>query len=187
MKGCLPISPESFDLLDEYFGDPDLSDAPDGIQPLSMNSQLAASFTPDTGLGRDVSSSSPFISVGEDYGQSIQLWLLGDMESNDSSITLQNPSPSQVTPECDIGAGISLPASDRPAPHTGLPRRRSRYLVQHSSKDTGPIVIPNATAMDPMERWRESPPEDEPASMAAILKAVKETPEQSAQHQHIHI
>ena len=177
-EGCLPISPESIDLLDVYFGDPDLSvrqstDASNGIQPLSMDSQLAASFTPpslaiDTGLGE----------------QPIQPWLLGDMESNDSPMTLQNSFPSEFTAGCDIGAGISLPGSDRPTPHstTGLPRRRSRYLMQHSAKDTGPIVIPNATAMDPMERWRESPPEDEPASMAAILKAVKDTPEQSAQH-----
>ena len=48
-EGCLPTSPESIDLLDVYFGDPDLSvrqstDAPNGIQPLSMDSQLAASL-----------------------------------------------------------------------------------------------------------------------------------------------
>ncbi|KAF7161919.1 hypothetical protein CNMCM5623_007334 [Aspergillus felis] len=65
-----------------------------------------------------------------------------------------------------------------PAPGAGLPRRRSRYLTRSSGREAAPIIIPNASALNPMERWRESPPEDEPASMAAILDALKQTPAQ---------
>ncbi|KAL4819987.1 hypothetical protein BDW67DRAFT_154418 [Aspergillus spinulosporus] len=55
----------------------------------------------------------------------------------------------------------------------GLPRRKSRYLLRRSgNQSTPPIFIPNSRALNPMERWRDSPPEDEPASISAILDAL---------------
>ncbi|KAE8145964.1 hypothetical protein BDV25DRAFT_170099 [Aspergillus avenaceus] len=73
-----------------------------------------------------------------------------------------------MSPQGPARQHTNVPLNDR----TGLPRRRSRYLVR---ADAGPIVIPNATAPDPLERWRESPPEDEPAPMSAILNALQDT------------
>lgn len=58
----------------------------------------------------------------------------------------------------------------------GLPRRRSRYLTRNSAA-AGPVVIPNASSFDPMERWRNSPPEEEPALIPNIIDALKTTPE----------
>lgn len=54
-----------------------------------------------------------------------------------------------------------------------LPRRRSRYNVHKFGHKTEAIPIPiTAPALDPLQRWHESPPEDEPASMSAIMQAV---------------
>ncbi|KAJ5091345.1 hypothetical protein NUU61_006215 [Penicillium alfredii] len=61
-------------------------------------------------------------------------------------------------------------------PSTGVPRRPSRYFIPRSTGNVIPIYIPNSAASDPLQRWQESPPEDEPASMSAIMNAVKNTP-----------
>lgn len=66
----------------------------------------------------------------------------------------------------------NLPSSG----YSGLPRRRSRYFIKRAGENPAPVFIPNAHSMDPMERWRESPPEDEPATLSAIMDAVRNTP-----------
>ncbi|RJE22401.1 hypothetical protein PHISCL_05262 [Aspergillus sclerotialis] len=198
MEECLPVSSEHTNLFDAYFGDPNLSihqstNGLDGLQSLGMDPQLTASFTSpsfsmDSALGSEVSPPAQLMYMEGSREQSIQPWLLDEIEGrelgNDSSVPLQQPFTNQFTPERGIDTGVSSSVSNRiAAPHTGLPRRRSLYLMQHSGRDKGPIVIPNPTALNPMERWRESPPEDEPASMTAILNALKETPpEQPVQH-----
>lgn len=54
-----------------------------------------------------------------------------------------------------------------------LPRRRSRYFLQRSENQMIPKFIPNPTGpCDPLQRWRNSPPEDEPASISAIADAL---------------
>lgn len=67
---------------------------------------------------------------------------------------------------------------------SSLPRRRSRYVLQRSGNSTTPILIPesqstarswSAYPLDPMQRWRDSPPEDEPTSMSAIYSALKDS------------
>ncbi|KAK7419217.1 hypothetical protein QQZ08_010929 [Neonectria magnoliae] len=67
----------------------------------------------------------------------------------------------------------NLPLMGSPQP--SLPRRRSRYLrsPRHPSQ---PIAIPfstTGTSMDPMERWQDSPPETEAASLSAIAGALR--------------
>ncbi|KAJ5693155.1 hypothetical protein N7462_002578 [Penicillium macrosclerotiorum] len=53
-----------------------------------------------------------------------------------------------------------------------LPRRRSRYNIQIFGQKTEARPIPIQTpALDPLQRWQESPPEYEPASMSAIMQA----------------
>ncbi|KAH7253096.1 hypothetical protein B0J15DRAFT_560112 [Fusarium solani] len=63
----------------------------------------------------------------------------------------------------------------------GLPRRRSRYLRQQPQTSTEPIAIPTLnqstdSGLDPMQRWQDSPPEAEPASLSAIVDALEKTP-----------
>ncbi|OLN87612.1 hypothetical protein CCHL11_10108 [Colletotrichum chlorophyti] len=58
----------------------------------------------------------------------------------------------------------------------GLPRRRSRYRFYNAHDGTRPVMIPVSSSiegLDPMQRWRESPPQDEPASIAAICGALR--------------
>ncbi|KAJ5305126.1 uncharacterized protein N7443_004786 [Penicillium atrosanguineum] len=71
-------------------------------------------------------------------------------------------------------AGPNFPVPNA-APNTGLPRRRSRYLIRSSQSSGSPIFIPSQADSDlnPMQRWQESPPEDEPASRSAIISALR--------------
>ncbi|KPM45584.1 hypothetical protein AK830_g926 [Neonectria ditissima] len=67
----------------------------------------------------------------------------------------------------------SLPIMNGPQP--GLPRRRSRYL-RSPGHPSQPIAIPFSTvgtSMDPMQRWQDSPPETEAASLSAIAGALR--------------
>ncbi|KAF7587832.1 hypothetical protein BBP40_006655 [Aspergillus hancockii] len=64
----------------------------------------------------------------------------------------------------------------------GLPRRKSRYFLQRSGSRVTPNFIRNPfLAPDPMQRWQNSPPEDEPASMSAIMNTLKNLPPETSQ------
>ncbi|KAJ4005589.1 hypothetical protein NW752_002423 [Fusarium irregulare] len=63
--------------------------------------------------------------------------------------------------------------------HQTLPRKRSTYFRSPASQ---PISIPHTNlqrdrtqAQDPMQRWQDSPPEAEPASLSAIADALSKT------------
>lgn len=59
--------------------------------------------------------------------------------------------------------------------HPSLPRRRSRYL-RSPGQTPRSISIPHSStenSMDPMQRWQDSPPETEAASLSAIAGALK--------------
>ncbi|CEJ61501.1 hypothetical protein PMG11_10034 [Penicillium brasilianum] len=92
-------------------------------------------------------------------------------------------------PSEPIEETASAPLSQRqpvrapPTRSSGLPRRRSRYLISRPVEKTHPIQIPTAKEMDPMQRWQESPPEDEPASFTAIMNAVDEMPTHNSPRQ----
>ncbi|KAH6877242.1 hypothetical protein B0T10DRAFT_413412 [Thelonectria olida] len=75
----------------------------------------------------------------------------------------------------------SSPSPITSRPQRSLPRQRSRYLrpsgSQHSSEPI-PIPIPHSTSdstLGPMQRWQESPPETEAASLEAIAGALHTT------------
>ncbi|PYH91391.1 hypothetical protein BO71DRAFT_50994 [Aspergillus ellipticus CBS 707.79] len=65
---------------------------------------------------------------------------------------------------------------NRPSP--GLPRRRSRYF-RGPGANGRPVAIPISrtppSSMDPLQRWQESPPESEAASLSAIANALQRT------------
>lgn len=59
---------------------------------------------------------------------------------------------------------------------SSLPRRRSRYSLCRLGQTMSPRYTPDITnSLDPMQRWQESPPEDEPASLSAIMQAVNKS------------
>lgn len=67
-----------------------------------------------------------------------------------------------------------------PRAHT-LPRRRSKYILRRTENRTSPIAVPSG-AISPylsggpslaMQRWQNSPPEDEAASLSAICDALE--------------
>lgn len=61
-----------------------------------------------------------------------------------------------------------------------LPRRRSRYHISRSEQKATPTYTPMSSFLDPMQRWQESPPEDEPASLTAIMNAMGDIPSSSS-------
>lgn len=63
------------------------------------------------------------------------------------------------------------------SPRASLPRRRSKYFIQRSTQSSDPTFLSNQSngILNPMQRWQESPPEDEPASMSAIMHAINTT------------
>ncbi|KAJ5523974.1 hypothetical protein N7494_010624 [Penicillium frequentans] len=79
----------------------------------------------------------------------------------------QNNSPSLATSlhyqNRRNGKSISTPALPvLPAQaNKGLPRRKSRYMIQNIDQQPNAIFIPTTTGsspVDPLERWKESPP-----------------------------
>lgn len=68
---------------------------------------------------------------------------------------------------------IPIQTLNRPS---SLPRRRSRYSLGRLGQTISPRYTPDITnSLDPMQRWQESPPEDEPASFSAIMQAVNKS------------
>ncbi|KIL87342.1 hypothetical protein FAVG1_09046 [Fusarium avenaceum] len=63
-----------------------------------------------------------------------------------------------------------------------LPRKRSHYFRHQPQRvASDPVSIPRSniqrdSALDPMQRWQESPPEAEAASLSAICDALEKTP-----------
>lgn len=65
-------------------------------------------------------------------------------------------------------------------PRKGLPRRKSKHFIQRPEAQARPVFVPtHISSTDPLKRWQESPPEDEPAPTSAIRDAVESS---SGQH-----
>ncbi|KAF4450780.1 hypothetical protein F53441_6112 [Fusarium austroafricanum] len=171
----------------------------DGFSPIH-GSQSQPSFFPNQNDGF-ASNQSLFLDhsldLGIPPGPSAELWL--DPASNLSS--WQDP----LSMEVDNGGGnisplatgnrVGTPRTTTPglaqrfagSPTTdnqnrGLPRKRSHYFRRQPHRTgSDPISIPRTniqrdSTLDPMQRWQESPPEGEAASLSAIADALKKTP-----------
>ncbi|OQE79476.1 hypothetical protein PENNAL_c0051G03307 [Penicillium nalgiovense] len=58
--------------------------------------------------------------------------------------------------------------------YRGLPRRKSGYMIQKiDQRSNATFIPPTAGPADPLERWKESPPEGEAASLSAIKNALE--------------
>jgi hypothetical protein len=93
--------------------------------------------------------------------------------------TSAQPSPSCTLDMPSRQAMAQYERSLEQRKHT-LPRRRSRYLLRRAGSRSSPIAIPTG-AVSPypsgtqslaMQRWENSPPEDEAASLSAICNAL---------------
>lgn len=87
---------------------------------------------------------------------------------NQNTSTIQNVYPQMAPPAF---------------PRHSLPRRRSKYALRRSNHGTRPIAIPVIPLADDrpgqslaIQRWRNSPPEDEAASLSAIFQAMERDP-----------
>jgi hypothetical protein len=106
----------------------------------------------------------------------------------DNFSPLQLPSPN-ILPQNDVfdlSTLQSLVQQSSPAPrqHT-LPRRRSKYMMRRPGSNSSPVNIQNPPSpFQPVaiERWRNSPPEQEAASLSAIYHAMEEQPTRSGNH-----
>ncbi|GIC87267.1 C2H2-type zinc finger protein [Aspergillus udagawae] len=182
-------NPDDHGLLDPTLSIHQSIAGPQRLEQLVLNSQLTQSSTSlplSLDSAQDDSSGSMLFMEGYN-DPPIPSWLMHELEAQETDNVLSASSQQYFTnglvPSELLGSGTgpSSGIGNRiPAPGAGLPRRRSRYLTRSSGREAAPIVIPNASALNPMERWRESPPEDEPASMAAILDALKQTPAQQS-------
>ncbi|XEV03081.1 hypothetical protein FSHL1_008368 [Fusarium sambucinum] len=87
--------------------------------------------------------------------------------------------PSLASPSFDQAFADFSPQENQ---HHSLPRRRSQYLRSQLHRTTSePVSIPRSnlrrdSTRNPMQRWQDSPPEAEPASLFAIADALEKTP-----------
>ncbi|KAJ5454077.1 uncharacterized protein N7458_005033 [Penicillium daleae] len=128
-----------------------------------MINVYSGATSPGTGLPQDTPNTQPF------EGSS---WTWESSPVTDP-IPVSQPSPLEEPVSASLSQQRPLHA---PRTRSGLPRRRSRYLVSRPVERSAPIQVPSSKEMDPMQRWQESPPEDEPASLTAIMNAMDEMP-----------
>lgn len=126
-------------------------------------------------LNTPSSDQSPWIDQGSQLGYSSNNAADSLPWSSNQYPTASPDSPSQATNDLQPLPSLQQQTSPPGRARPGLPRRRSRYMLNRSHLQTEPNVIPNESTLDPMQRWQESPPEDEPASMSAIMKAMEKS------------
>lgn len=126
-----------------------------------MMNVYSGTTSPGNGLAQDTSNNQLFEGFSWNW---------------ESSPALTDPIMTSEPIEEPASAPLPQQPVRVPRTRSGLPRRRSRYLVSRPVERTPPIQIPTSKEMDPMQRWQESPPEDEPASLTAIMNAVDEMP-----------
>ncbi|KAJ4045216.1 hypothetical protein NW756_009680 [Fusarium oxysporum] len=85
----------------------------------------------------------------------------------------------QELSETDTSTNLQYPAIPI-TPNSTLPRRRSRYSLRHTLNGGRSIYIPvydaSEQASEPLQRWRNSPPETESASWSAIYDTLQGNP-----------
>ncbi|KAM5364628.1 hypothetical protein ACJZ2D_011409 [Fusarium nematophilum] len=141
------------------------------------------------GLTTDATSASvgnPIQPVEQSWQASLPPWPLQDQVQNVWRCHHQ-AGLGVVSPTWELTQGAAKALQHPPAvqtqPHS-LPRQRSRYLRSPALpmiSRPSPIETPGAGtladgAMDPIQRWRNSPPETEAASLSAIADALRNTP-----------
>jgi hypothetical protein len=69
------------------------------------------------------------------------------------------------------------------SPQSALPMYQRRYSLRRMGNHSAPVYIPPSPDSDidhdPMQRWQDSLPEDEPAALSAIINAIQTIPERN--------
>ncbi|KAK2767222.1 hypothetical protein CKAH01_15340 [Colletotrichum kahawae] len=122
----------------------------------------------------DMAQAEP-ISHGENSS-----WFGHDLSYQDPAQELNNlqwPLPGPVTRPSDNINWTAAIEEHELRGRRGLPRRRSRYRYMQPEQRAVPIPIPASPTTqqdsDPLQRWKDSPPQDEPASMTAIFDVLR--------------
>jgi hypothetical protein len=86
-----------------------------------------------------------------------------------------SPGTSSTNDIINFKQPVSTPlAKDSLQNSRGLPRRRSHYRIQQIGCMPNAVFIPPGQGpADPLERWKQSPPEEEAVSFSAIRKALE--------------
>jgi hypothetical protein len=91
-----------------------------------------------------------------------------------------HPSLSSAEQFRDTSPALERPPSrtrhDMRSPQPSLSRHRSRCSITGLSNHSAPSPDLDINR-DPMQRWQDSPPEDEPAALSAIINAIQTTSE----------
>ncbi|KAM0346290.1 hypothetical protein ACHAPU_005719 [Fusarium lateritium] len=99
-----------------------------------------------------------------------------------ASIENRTGTPITTNPWSIPRVGQTFAASLQETRQHSLPRKRSHYFRHQPQRvASDPISIPPSnlqrdSALDPMQRWQESPPEAEAASLSAICDALEKAP-----------
>ncbi|KAF4992677.1 hypothetical protein FGRMN_6990 [Fusarium graminum] len=99
-----------------------------------------------------------------------------------ASIEDRTRTPIITNPWSIPGVSQNFAGSLKETQQHSLPRKRSQYFRHQPQRvASDPISIPRSNirrdgALDPMQRWQESPPEAEAASLSAICDALKKAP-----------
>jgi hypothetical protein len=152
----------------------------------STNDMFGDIWTADSGildvqLGLD-DTSFAILEMSDDMGS---LPLFDDLALEDMS--LWDPVTAATNADALDASVLEnlLDKSPIPPPprQRALPRRRSRYVLRRSGSSTRSIAIPNSghRVESPMQslamqRWQDSPPEQEAASLTAIYNAMEQRP-----------
>nr|XP_036588219.1 benzoate 4-monooxygenase cytochrome p450 [Colletotrichum truncatum]KAF6799360.1 benzoate 4-monooxygenase cytochrome p450 [Colletotrichum truncatum] len=112
-------------------------------------------------------------------------WIDDDLSKDDPARELNNlqwPLPGPVTRPSDSINWSEIAKEQNRREQRSLPRRRSRYRYIQSENRAVPIPTPASASSqegqqesDPLQRWKDSPPQDEPACMEAIHDALRTT------------
>ncbi|KAH7133074.1 hypothetical protein B0J13DRAFT_507640 [Dactylonectria estremocensis] len=176
--------PDSQSTLGLFTGDPqdDWMSPIRGTSPLEPGSAFSDQdimfFDPtltvdyDPGLGMDNPRQPGLFNeiAGNNHGD---LWLRGFPTNSSSHIGSPVRQPQEAQPSNSQRSSYTPPLIS--SPNQSLPRRRSRYL-RSPGASSRPIYIPQSNtehSSDPMQRWQDSPPETEAASLSAIAGALR--------------
>ncbi|KAH7237133.1 uncharacterized protein BKA55DRAFT_597607 [Fusarium redolens] len=133
--------------------------------------------------------------------QQTEFWLDPALSLNSwqTPVAAQTPTGGNISPLATSGNRVGTPTTTSPfgvpgfgqsfngspiaeSLQRGLPRKRSHYFRRQPHRTgSDPISIPRhnirrGSTLDPMQRWQESPPEAEAASLSAIADALQKTP-----------
>ncbi|EEU38894.1 uncharacterized protein NECHADRAFT_73240 [Fusarium vanettenii 77-13-4] len=151
---------------------------------LSWHPQDLADVT--TGSSTSASVGNMIQPTGQPWQASLSSWPLHGPAQDLWQHPYQTGLGEVLSPTWELSQGTARALQHSPIIQTqpqSLPRRRSRYfctpalpMVSRPIDTPGPSASVEEGEMNPIQRWRNSPPETEPASLSAIADALRNAP-----------